>query len=192
MLALAVVTQCVSGGRGRGAARHERPRRSISPDTGSRSSPTTGAGAWSRRRRATSCICRSTTTAGAWPSVGSCERRSRGRGVPRVWRRRHHASARSSAHHLGERHDAEARDRHRTADAPLFVRRHAAARRGRGHVAGIFGRDLGASGRQVVDEGAALEPPIRPVQGPLFGSRRRTCGRATIGGTACPMARMPG
>ena len=38
--------------------RHARPRRSISPATGSRSSPTTGAGGWSRRRRATCCICR--------------------------------------------------------------------------------------------------------------------------------------
>ena len=58
-----------------GAAQRRRRRRcSIRPATGCRSSPKTGASAWSRRRRATTPACRSAPKAAAWPTPGTSPR----------------------------------------------------------------------------------------------------------------------
>ena len=117
--------------------------------------------------------------------VGSGAGCGLGRGLPRLRRRRHHAPAGPAPHLVGERHHAEARNRHRPADASLLLRqrpslparpRCRASRSPRGSC-------LVAAG--------ARPGPGRRVRGP---ARRcvwppRACSWATTAGTACHTGR---
>ena len=61
--------------------------------------------------------------------------------------------------------------------------------RGRGHMAGFLGRNMGIAGRARPRPWRWRRSGIRRGQAPRFGSRPRTCVRATIAGTACRTAR---
>ena len=97
--------------------RHRRtrakPRRSISRASGSRSSTRIGAGAWSRRRKATTRACRSTTKGGASPTNGTAAQDGALRSVRRGGAAAH---ADAPADPLGRRRAARLRNRRGPAD----------------------------------------------------------------------------
>ena len=164
-----------------------KPHRSTSRANGSRSSTRTGAGAWSRRRKATYASVplndEGRRVADQWdPATG--------RRVRRVRRRRAAAHADAAAHSLGRRRAARDRDRCRPADTPSRLRR-AGGRRARARCKG----SRRPSGSHRRDRRAGLGSPA-PAAAPrgaggYLDVKTTNLLPAGCAATACRTARTP-